>query len=112
MTLTRQEFDKLCEAEKYFKTLFDSYRRYYTVKQRDDGTWYVFHRNTSLEYHSCISNSNEEYGNYQTRDAAQFAKVDIIKSRIGMPKEANIGDPLSFISILDDNVNYYELNNQ
>lgn len=35
-----------------------------------------------------------------------------IKSRIGMPKESSIGDPLSFISLLDDNVDYYELNNQ
>ena len=110
MAVSMEEYDKLCEAEKYFHAIYDSWRSFFSIEKRADGKWYLFHRLTSAEYHAGCGTHSEDYGSYYSKEAAQHAKEQMRRQHAGIPHDAKLGDPMSFISVLHDNVDYKELN--
>lgn len=110
MAISMEEYDKLCEAEKYFHAIYDSWRRFFSIEKRIDGKWYLYHRLTSGEYHACCGTKSEDYGSYDSKKAAQDAKEQMMRQHTELPHDAKLGDPMTFISVLHDNVDYKELN--
>ena len=110
MAISIEEYDKLCEAEKYFHTIYDSWRSFFSIEKRIDGKWYLFHRLTSGEYHAGCGTKSEDYGSYSSKEAAQYDKEQMMRQHAGLPHDAKLGDPMTFISVLHDNVDYKELN--
>lgn len=110
MAISIEEYDKLCEAEKYFHAIYDSWRSFFSIEKRIDGKWYLFHRLTSTEYHSVCGTKSEDYGSYDSKKAAQDAKEQMMRQHAELPPDAKLGDPMTFISVLHDNVDYKELN--
>ena len=79
MAISIEEYDKLCEAEKYFHAIYDSWRSFFSIEKRIDGKWYLFHRLTSAEYHAGCGTHSEDYGSYSSKEAAQYDKEQMMR---------------------------------
>ena len=109
MAFSVEEFYKLCEAEKYFKRLYDDTERYIYIKKEPDGLWHVL-RFTYAEECWHTSLADNDLGSYKTRKLAKEAREAARLAQIRMPAGAKFGEPATFVSVLKDNEDYAQLN--
>ena len=112
MALTIEEYDKLCDAETYFKQLYKDTERYIYVKKEADGLWHVLRFTYAQDWRMNITHADNDLGGYKTRKLAKEARESARLADIGMPAGAKFGDPTTFMSVLNDNVDYRKLNNK
>lgn len=108
--LTYQEYDKLCEAEKYFNQLYKDTERYIYVKKESDGLWHVLRFTYAQDWRMNITHADNDLGGYKTRKLAKEARESARLAEIRMPAGAKFGEPTTFMSVLNDNVDYAQLN--
>ena len=112
MAITEQEYDKLYEADKYFRTLYDLCERYIFVKKESDGKWHVHLRTYAADFkdEKWCGRAENDLGSYPTRKEARAARETARRKHIGIPDGAKLGQPMTYMSILNDGTDYAELN--
>jgi len=110
MALTYEQYSKLCDAEKYFKRLYDDTERYIYVEKEQDGLWHVRRYTSAQDWRAHITREDNDLGGYKTRKLAKEARETARLAHISMPAGAKFGEPMTFMSILNDNVDYAQLN--
>jgi hypothetical protein len=110
MALTYEQYSKLCDAEKYFKRLYDDTERYIYVKKEEDGMWHVLRFTYAQSWRMNITHADNDLGGYKTRKLAKEARESARRAEIRMPAGAKFGEPTTFMSVLQDNEDYAQLN--
>ena len=110
MGFSVEEFYKLCEAEKYFKRLYDNTERYIYIKKEPDGLWHVLRYTYADDWHISLSLKDNDLGSYKTRKLAKEAREAARLAQIRMPVGAKFGEPATFVAVLKDNEDYAQLN--
>lgn len=108
MALTFEQYSKLCEADKYFKRLYDDTERYIYVKKEEDGMWHVLRFKYAEDWRSTLEDN--DLGSYKTRKLAKEARESARRACIRMPAGAKFGEPTTFMAVLQDNEDYAQLN--